>query len=291
MSKRVNKISQPLTLDLGYLKAATILARQPEEGHIVFYLVGCGGTGSFMAMHIGRLLGALADRGQRARALFIDHDRVEPKNIRRQLFCDAELNQQKASALAYRYGAAWGLQISAITNRFDASLVQQIDKETLFNTLHLIVGCVDNAAARKEIARALRHNQPTPRVWWLDCGNHEDAGQILLGAMLKNQWKPEQAFPSNGICQSLPAPSLQRPELLKPRPEEKNPERLSCAELAAANRQSLNINSRIASEASDFLTRLLLTRDLKRFACELSLSAGSMRSSYATPEAVEASIA
>ena len=47
------------------------------------------------------------------------------------------------------------------------------------------------------------------------------------------------------------------------------------------------INSRIAAEASDFLTRLLLTRDLKRFACELNLAAGSMRSSYATPEAVE----
>ena len=34
------------------------------------------------------------------------------------------------------------------------------------------------------------------------------------------------------------------------------------------------------------LTRLLVTRNLKRFACDLNLAAGSMRSTYATPEEV-----
>ena len=286
--KRANKIGSPTTLDLGYLKAATILASLPEDGFITIYLVGCGGTGSFMAMHIGRLLFSLAEAGKRARAVFVDHDHVEAKNLGRQLFCRAEINQNKAAALAFRYGSAWGLEISAIAEKFKGSMVKPE-----FDSLTIIVGCVDNAAARKEISRALKHNRPNvpPRIWWLDCGNHENAGQVLLGSAPKGYWSAAKAFRTKTICQSLPAPVVLRPELLKPLPEEKNPQRLSCAELAAANLQSLNINARIAAEASEFLTGLLLTRDLKRFACELNLPAGSMRSSYATPEAVEKAIA
>ena len=286
MAKRVNKISHNPTLDLGYLNAATILTRQLEDTPLTIILVGCGGTGSYMALHIGRLLGALGERGVEARAIFVDHDRVEAKNVKRQLFCDAEIGRYKAEVLAYRYGTAWGVDVRAVCERFSA----KFDTPVQCPGLTVIVGCVDNAAARKEIARALKRrpvafSKQPPLLWWLDCGNHSDAGQVLLGNALYRKHL-EDAFPSPKICQSLPAPSLQHPELLKAKPEEKTSTRLSCVELAEANLQSLNINSRIAAEASDMLTRLLVTRDLKRFACEINLPAGVMRSIYATPEAV-----
>jgi PRTRC genetic system ThiF family protein len=291
MSKRANKISQP-ALDLGYLNAATILARQPETAHTTIVLAGCGGTGSYMAMHIGRILAALADRGQPARAVFVDHDHVEEKNIGRQLFCRAELGLNKADALTLRYGSAWGLSIVAMPMKFKASLARPQGGE-----LVVIVGCVDNAEARKEISRALKYNPAgshddrarvePPKVWWLDCGNHEDAGQVLLGSALNPPKQLRKAFPSKDICQALPAPSVQRPELVvSQNAKKKAPTKLSCAELTAANLQSLNINAAIAAIAADFLTRLLVTRDLKRFACEINLAAGSMRSTYATPQAV-----
>jgi hypothetical protein len=38
------------------------------------------------------------------------------------------------------------------------------------------------------------------------------------------------------------------------------------------------------------VTRLLVTDDLKRFACEVNLAAGVVRSYYATPEEVACSI-
>ncbi len=107
----------------------------------------------------------------------------------------------------------------------------------------------------------------------------------MLGSSLE-KLEPNKAFPSKTICQALPAPSVQRPELLIAKPAETRAKKMSCAELAAANLQSLNINNRVAAEAGDMLTRLLLTRNLKRFACEINLAAGSMRSTYATPENV-----
>lgn len=285
MKKRANFISTLPTLDLSHLRAATILARQPERGMITIYLVGCGGTGSYMAQHLGRILAALTDRNQRARAFLIDHDHVEAKNVGRQLFCRAELGRNKAETLALRYGSAWGLDMTAIPQRFKTEMVKHHDDD-----LHVLVGSVDNAAARKEIANTLALNRDScaPDVWWLDCGNHEEAGQVLLGtAIAPGQMKG--AFPAPEICRALPSPSVQCPELLVPRPEEtaRAARKMSCAELAALNLQSLNINARIASEASDMLTRLLVTRNLKRFRCELNLAAGSMKSTYATSEEVK----
>lgn len=287
MSKRANKISTIPTLDLSHLRAATILARQPDAGFINIILVGCGGTGSYMAQHIGRILLALNQRGQRARSLFVDHDHVERKNVGRQLFCDAELGRNKAEALALRYGTAWGLDITAVPERFTSSLMGRPEQ----GTLNIVVGCVDNAAARGELANALITNQSgrAPHTWWLDCGNHAEAGQVLLGSAIAAE-QLKGAFPVEEICQALPAPSVQRPELLISKPEEKAASRLSCAELAAANLQSLNINCRVAAEAADMLTRLLVTRNLRRFACELNLAAGSMKSFYPSPETVARAI-
>jgi hypothetical protein len=79
---------------------------------------------------------------------------------------------------------------------------------------------------------------------------------------------------------------MQSPGLLEPQPEELAESGMSCAAMAAANLQSLNINARIAAEGADMITRLLVTKDLKRFACEVNLAAGTVVSKYVTPEEV-----
>lgn len=271
------------SIDLSYVRAATILARQPEHAYTTVVLVGGGGTGSYVAQHLSRLLVALGERGARARAVIFDHDHVEPKNVGRQLFSVAEVGRNKAETLAMRYGSAWGLDITARPERFTAAALQRDVDE-----LVILVGCVDNAAARQEMARCLATNSEhtAPGIWWLDCGNNSDSGQVLLGSAARRE-QMKGAFDA-GLCSRLPSPAAQRPELLVPTKEERSSKRMSCAELAAANLQSLNINAAVGCMAANMLTRLLLTRDLKSFACELNLAAGSMRSTYATPEAVEA---
>jgi hypothetical protein len=126
----------------------------------------------------------------------------------------------------------------------------------------LLIGCVDNAAARRAISTTLDRgrwgyggpgaHQP---VWWLDTGNGRNSGQVLLG----NATRPEAlrgAFhPAAGLCQALPAPSLQRPDLLDAPPEPRP--RLDCAEAIAAGDQGPTINQVVAAIAASYVEKLL----------------------------------
>jgi PRTRC genetic system ThiF family protein len=217
---------------------------------------------------------------------FVDHDYVEEQNIPRQNFCDAELGMSKAVALAHRYGAAWGLEIAVVPERLtqDTRLLDP-------RNLTIIVGCVDNAAARKAISLSLKMGGKsvrmgeTPRVWWLDCGNSADNGQVLLGSA-PSAGHLEGAFPAGKVCRALPSPALQMPDLLVAKPEELSDKKMSCAEMMAANMQSLAINQRVAAEAADYLMRMLTGQPLKRFATYFDLKSGSARSKAITPEEV-----
>lgn len=138
-------------------------------------LVGCGGTGSFLAPHLARLAYHAAQRyGTVIQLRFIDPDQVEPKNIGRQNFCPAEIGANKARALATRYNLAFGLDIE-----FDS---QPIDVASIlygYSWFNLVVGAVDNAAARQEICEDVI--AASGKMWWLDCGNHEQSSPHTWG--------------------------------------------------------------------------------------------------------------
>ena len=121
------------------------------------------------------------------------------------------------------------------------------------NRLTILVGCVDTAAGRATINQVLDLNQyysrsEVPRVWYLDCGNHAAAGQILLGNSLETD--PEfYNFEGLGGAR-LPSPIVRDPDLLKPKPEELT-NNLSCGEIAVLNMQSESVNVRVAPEVAD----------------------------------------
>jgi hypothetical protein len=194
----------------------------------------------------------------------------------------------KAEALAARYGMAWGVEIRAITARFDKSLLP--NPYGLHRGLTVLVGCVDNAAARNAIADALRSanfgEDQRPACWWLDCGNSWASGQVLLGSAT-NVRQLAQAFALPKKCSALPAPSLQHPELLRPKAEETDQSSLPCEEILAAT-PNLTVNQ--MTIAADYLTGLLLGQDLRCFATYFDLSSKSVRSSYITPEVVSTTL-
>ena len=279
------------TLDLSYLRASSILTYQGYT-RIQILLVGCGGTGSWLAPNVARIARALIGVGKRVEINFVDPDIVEEANCTRQNFSLAEIGLYKASTLAYRYTAAWGVPIATILEPFNPA--KMIDPRP--GTLVVLLGCVDNAAARQQMETALLMCDDSAvyrtQIWWIDLGNGRDAGQCLIGSKVVKQGvftqMVSQAFGVAGLCSALPAPSVQMPDLLVPRPEEAPDatENLSCEQLALMNAQSMMVNQRLAVEGSDYLLRLLVTHDLRRFQTFMDLPSGVSRSTYVTQENV-----
>jgi len=235
-------------------------------------LVGCGGTGSFVALHLARLAYHLRARtGQTLAITFVDPDTVEEQNVGRQNFCPAEIGQSKSWTLMRRYNAAFGLAMRAIVAPFAREMLPG-------GKPVLLVGCVDNAAARRELDTATRQRT---RVWWLDAGNHEFSGQVLLG----NRDIAHPEISPLGFCAALPLPSVVHPELVQDtaiHPMDESVE--SCAELAARDAQSLMINQMMAGWVAAYLARLLVSKDLDMRATYVDLLTGSARSVEVTDE-------
>ena len=267
----------PLNLDFEYANSTPLLLK--DYSHLHLWLVGCGGTGSYVAESLARLAYVFKQVGKNVNITFVDPDIVEGKNLGRQRFCQSELGLNKATTLALRYNLPWGLEISAIPDYFDPKLVK-----SYWNDLVIIIGCVDNSAARRSLGKTLENNRHAeiPRIWYLDAGNNFDSGQILLGShnSLEELTPHLDKFKKTGIMGALPSPVLQCPNLIELRPEELGNTHLSCAELANLNAQSLTINQTIASIVTDYLFRLSLTKDLRNFATFLNLKSGSMRSEF-----------
>jgi PRTRC genetic system ThiF family protein len=286
--------------DLSHLNASPLKVTLPEHHNALkLFLVGCGGTGSWLAPHLVRLARFLRETRQaRVQITFIDPDTVEMKNVFRQNFGEAEVGGFKAELLALRYAAAWGTAIEVHATLFDKRMVQ-----LEYGDLGVIVGCVDNAAARRSIAETLtqdanmRSAEGLPRLWWLDAGNGKDTGQVLFGAA-RNARQLQHAFPylpDQSFCVNLPAPDLQHPDLLETRPDETMSQQprgaISCAEMALMGDQSPSINAMVANVAATYLWRLFADpKGLTMFATYCNLNVLSTCSRFITPDAVAQAI-
>lgn len=254
-----------------------------EVGHpdrVVILLVGCGGTGSFLAHILAQLAAWAATAGIDLRLYFVDPDTVEEKNLVRQNFCRAELGAPKAFTLAWRYTAAFGVTITPVVERFSARLLERYRPQYSPNgTLMIVVGAVDNVCARRDIAEAITaqlqrwpYKGGRDRLWWIDSGNERVHGQVLIGSSLE----PEPQLSPLGFCTDLPLPHLQEPTLLADRP--RTDANLSCAELTALAEQSAMINRLMATWIGIYLYRLLQSRDLTTMATFVNVDSGATRS-------------
>lgn len=253
---------------------------QPDR--VVILLVGCGGTGSFAAHILAQLAASAQTSGLDMRLYYIDPDKVEERNLVRQNFCQAELDQAKAFTLAWRYSAAFGLNITPVVNRFEAGMLEEFrPRQSLNGTLTLVVGAVDNFQARRDIAEAvtahLRYPSPRNQTWWLDSGNERVNGQVVIG----NSLEVEPQLSPLGYCVGLPLPHLQEPSLIQ-RPENHPPVDLSCADLTLLGEQSAMINRVMATWLGVYLYRLLQSRDLDLRASHLNLRTGGVSSTSIT---------
>ena len=271
-------------LNLEYVDSMRVML--PLDRYLRLILVGCGGTGSWLAPAVARIGKLLQDGYQKkVEILFFDPDTVEEKNIFRQNFFFAEIGKNKAEALATRYAMAWGLNIQYFEREF--SWEKKLGEDFSGNELTIIIGCVDNSRARLSIDK-LGTNRVLKDFWWLDCGNEKNTGQVVFGKLVKDSTQNKNT--QMGIVTSLPSPSSVHPELIEPvlfDSSDSQEENLSCAEMALQNSQGLSINQRVAAEAADYLVRAVITRDLRKYATYIDLESGSTQSLYITKKFIK----
>lgn len=256
-----------------------VLARPPER----IVLIGAGGTGGTLLQSLCRLLYSMDELAARARAAppllddegafenldayhqgappltIIDGDTVEPYNVRRQLFVEADAKKKKALVLAGRYSAAFGIDVGSYPDYLSPE-IQKRELQEIIPEESVVIGAVDNAATR----RLLHERLSTYRdVVYLDSGNagvpaapdgrvHELAsteagydGQVVCGARVDHE-------------QTLPFPAEVFPDLIEVEdPDDRLPTDIPCGEAMVSNPQRLITNVQAAAVLLSYLTPIL----------------------------------
>jgi len=219
-------------------------------------VVGCGGTGGFVADGLARML------PPNIGLILIDMDRVEARNLNRQSFTAADIGLFKSEALAKRLAGKYQRPV-----RYSILPVGAADLPK-----GIVVGCVDNGLARRTISDRIHDGQ-----WWVDSGNGRNYGQILIGNSKVEKLRP--SFHTD-LCVRLPLPTLQQPALLAQVPRQR-----SCAEAVAADDQSPTINQAMGALVLEVVRRII-EGTCPWMQLYLDLDAGTLTPTMATPEAV-----
>lgn len=211
--------------------------------------------------------------------LLVDHDRVEPHNLLRQAFYAADLGKFKSQVVAERLARQYGRRIAYSVQPFDKDLLRYSDGMTGTPANQgLLIGCVDNAAARRSLFGASGWG-----AWWLDAGNGFNSGQVLFGCS-NDKIELRQSFNlKKELVDKLPSPGLQLPTLLIA--PSAVPRDRDCAEDVEDNQQSPVINQAMAALMLEFVRRIL-TNDLYWMGAYLDLAAGTLQTIPAEPEVV-----
>ena len=244
-------------------------------------VVGCGGTGGFVAEALCRLF-----TGRDATIFLVDHDQVEPHNVLRQNFYAADVGGYKSEVLAKRLSRSYGRTVGYSTLPFaeykDSGAPvdgypglprRSVDAD------RLLIGCVDNAAARRSMARCSGSDRA---LWWIDAGNGTKWGQVLVGN--HSYWRmPLGAGFVDEQCRYLPLPTVQRPDLLTTVPD--TPPDVDCAAALDLTDQDPTINHMMASWVAQVVRRLV-AGICPWMSLYVDLENGAVNPVYATPENV-----
>jgi PRTRC genetic system ThiF family protein len=251
-----------------------------QDAPICVVLAGCGGTGSHIAQSLARVAKHAREAGLPPIVIvLVDPDRIERKNIGRQLFSDCEVGFNKAQALAVRFSSAFGMMIDAVPEAISLNILDDIATSLTDtrNTIGILVGAVDSAAGRQVLHEALSQRS----FWriWINAGNHESTGQVITGTVT-TAVALRGALKLGSICSQLPAASLIYPDLLLPDPEPQP--RPDCAQAMAMNLQSLMVNQAMAAVVAQYLYQLIVKRQLAQFLTEIDVESLVMHSTSIT---------
>ena len=221
---------------------------------VTVFVVGAGGTGSQVVTNLARMSMALQALGHPGLHVTVfDPDTVSQANIGRQLFSETELGLNKAVSLVTRINRFFGYAWEAMECRYPSIGKGGKDKSGLAN---IIITCTDNIRSRLELWRFLKkhrenkYNDENTPIYWMDFGNAQTTGQVLIGNIRNKIHQPASA-------EYLPVPKMnvitEEVSYSTIREKDSGP---SCSLAEALQKQDLFINSMLAQIGCDILWRM-----------------------------------
>ena len=202
-------------------------------------LVGAGGTGSHVLRRLANIHLAMIELGHPAGldVIVIDPDTVSKTNVGRQNFWPSDVGQSKAEILVNRCNllmqTGWVAEAAKVTDG------------TQFSNPDIVIGCVDNRNGREAILKALKRSVYSS-AYYLDIGNREHDGQVVLGEVFGASYKRENRLPHVADLY---------PDIIDGSLDDTD-DTPSCSLAEALEKQSLFINDTMANAACNLLWEL-----------------------------------
>lgn len=231
-------------------------------------VVGAGGSGSHVIANLAVLHQAMMAMGHPhgLEVRVYDHDEVSEANVGRAKFYPADVGSNKASVIVNRINLCFGLDWGDVPGAFH----EGIRSEEL-TWPDIVIGCVDTRSSRRSIQAAMTRLGHYKEKLWLDLGNGEHDGQVVLGST----GKPDQRMP---FVTEL------YPEMLEAKndPKDAGP---SCSMAEALRKQSAFVNATCAVHAVSMLANLFRTTRLDYSAIFFDISRARSTTLAASPDA------
>lgn len=216
-------------------------------------LIGVGGTGSKVLtalMEMNHSLTALGHAGLCVRLW--DDDIVTGANLGRQRFAPSEVGLYKCVALINRVNRFMGTNWKAENVKFKKDALERLPKNAQSS---IYISCTDSAESRFEIAEILKlansRHQRDEAKYWMDFGNSQHTGQVILSTIGKIAQPRSEKFET---VEHLPFVTEEFGALL--RESELTDDTPSCSLAEALEKQDLYINSALAQMGCSLLWNL-----------------------------------
>lgn len=222
---------------------------------ITVNLIGAGGTGSKVLTALVEMNHSLIELGHPGFEVRLwDDDRITPANIGRQRFAECEIGLYKSVALINRANRWSGTNWKAETVKFEKNAKKELPENAYAN---IYITCVDSVQGRFNIGAILKqlnkgHSYRDQPKYWLDYGNSQYTGQVLLATIGKISQPNSKKYKTTEI---LPFVTEEFRELLQQ--SEAKDDTPSCSLAEALEKQDLYINGSLAQMGCSLLWSLL----------------------------------
>ena len=217
-------------------------------------LIGAGGTGSQVLTCLARLDTAL--RGLGHPGLFIT------------VYDSSDIGLNKAQCLVTRMNNFFGNDWKAVPDIYPAAL-KDARRDNLAN---ITITCTDNIKSRLDLWNILKavpvseyRSHETP-LYWMDFGNTQDTGQVILGTVPK---KIKQ--PASKLYETVESLKVITRYVKYARVKEKD-SGPSCSLAEALEKQDLFINSTLAQLGCNILWKMFRNGMIEHHGLYLNLS-------------------